>query len=112
MIAMHPGEYLTEVYLEPLNLTQSELAKRLQVDKSSVSRLLSGEADLSAAMAVRLSRVFDLSAEAWMEMQIQHSLRMARKNLEHVSFERFPLNRRDGGPKQQEEEKPHEHSAP
>ncbi|MFL6674439.1 MAG: HigA family addiction module antitoxin [Massilia sp.] len=93
MITMHPGEYLAEVYLAPLNLSQSELARRLQVDKSSVSRLLSGDAELSAAMAVRLSRVFDLSAEAWMEMQAQHSLKMARKALEKVKFDTFPVNR-------------------
>jgi addiction module HigA family antidote len=98
MITMHPGEYLAEVYLEPLKLTQSELAKRLQVDKSSVSRLLSGDADLSAAMAVRLSHVFDLSAEAWMEMQTQHSLKMARTALEKVEFERFPLNSGEEAP--------------
>jgi addiction module HigA family antidote len=93
MITMHPGQYLTEVYLEPLNLTQSELAKRLQVDKSSVSRLLSGDADLSASMAVRLSRIFDLSAEAWLEMQAQHNLKAAKKALENVEFERFPLDK-------------------
>lgn len=88
MITMHPGEYLAEVYLEPLGMSQSDLAKRLKVDKSSISRLLAGKADLSASMAVRLSNVFELSAEAWMEMQTQHSLRLARKELEHVEFER------------------------
>lgn len=32
-------------------------------------------------MAVRLSQVFDLSAEAWMGMQTAHSLMLARKHL-------------------------------
>ncbi|NHZ89380.1 HigA family addiction module antidote protein [Massilia sp. CCM 8733] len=87
MITMHPGEYLREVYLEPLGMTQSELAKRLQVDKSSVSRVISGKAELFAAMAVRLSQVFDLSAEAWMGMQTAHSLMLARKNLEKMDVD-------------------------
>ncbi|NHZ38948.1 HigA family addiction module antidote protein [Massilia sp. CCM 8693] len=52
-----------------------------QVDKSSVSRVISGKAELSATMAVRLSQVFDLSAEAWMGMQTAHSLMLARKHL-------------------------------
>ncbi|ATQ78874.1 addiction module antidote protein, HigA family [Massilia violaceinigra] len=86
MITMHPGEYLSEVYLEPLGMTQSDLAKRLQVDKSSVSRVISGKADLSAEMAVRLSNVFDLSAEAWMEMQATHSLMLARKSFAVVKL--------------------------
>jgi addiction module HigA family antidote len=109
---MHPGEYLTEVYLDPLNLTQSELAKRLRVDKSSVSRLVSGDADLSATMAVRLSRVFDLSAEAWMEMQTQHSLKIARATLENVEFEKILLDRHADIPGQHEIKQSHEHTAP
>ncbi|WP_167074150.1 HigA family addiction module antitoxin [Massilia aquatica] len=51
------------------------------MDKSSVSRVISGKAELSATMAVRLSQVFDLSAEAWMGMQTAHSLMLARKHL-------------------------------
>lgn len=86
MITMHPGEYLEEAYLEPLQMSQTDLAKHLHVSKSAVSRLIAGEADLSALMAVRLSKVFGLSAEAWMAMQTQHSLRLARKELTNTEF--------------------------
>ncbi|MCY0911040.1 HigA family addiction module antitoxin [Massilia antarctica] len=88
---MHPGEYLSEVYLAPLGMTQSDLARRLQVDQSSVSRVIAGKADLSAEMAVRLSKVFDLSAEAWIDMQATHGLMLARKNPEKVVFEKAEL---------------------
>lgn len=87
MITMHPGSYLSMVYLQALGISQTKLADRLQVDKSTVSRLLNAEADLTPLMAVRLSRVLDLSAEAWMEMQTQYSLNLARKSLEGVAFE-------------------------
>lgn len=86
MITIHPGHYLVMTYIEPLGLTQAKLATHLQVDKASVSRLLSGAADLTPLMAVRLSKVFDLSAEAWMEMQTQHSLLAARRQLQGVEF--------------------------
>jgi addiction module HigA family antidote len=95
MITMHPGEYLSMAYVEPMGLTQARLAKHLQVDKSSVSRLLNGEADLTAPMAVRLSRVFDLSAKAWMEMQSQHSLKAANKQFEGVEFQRLNLEEKE-----------------
>lgn len=91
MITMHPGEYLAMAYIEPMGLTQVTIAKHLDVNKSSVSRLLNGEADLTAPMAVRLSRVFDLSAEAWMEMQTQYSLMAAKKQFENVKFKRLTL---------------------
>ena len=91
MITMHPGHYLAMAYVEPLGLTQGKLAEHLQVDKSTVSRLLNEESDLTAMMAVRLSRIFDLSAEAWMEMQNQHSLNLARKALSDVTFKPVPV---------------------
>ncbi|MNL18821.1 putative HTH-type transcriptional regulator YbaQ [compost metagenome] len=74
MITMHPGEYLAMAYLDPLQMTQSELAKRLHVSTSAISRLVSGKADLSVDMAMRLSRVLDRSAESWLRMQLRHSL--------------------------------------
>lgn len=91
MITMHPGNYLSMVYVEPLGLTQKQLSDHLQVDKSTVSRLLSEDLDLTPMMAVRLSKVFDLSAEAWMEMQTQHSLNVARKALAEVAFKPIPV---------------------
>jgi addiction module HigA family antidote len=92
VITMHPGEYLAMCYVAPLNIQQTALAKRLHVSKSAVCRLLSGDADLSPEMAVRLSYVFPLSAEAWMEMQTQHSLKLARESLNPANFEPFPAD--------------------
>jgi addiction module HigA family antidote len=82
MITMHPGEYLTMSYVEPLKITQRELAESLGVSKSAVSRLLAGESDLSPDMAVRLSLAFDRSAESWMLMQVKHSLNLAKASID------------------------------
>ncbi|WP_342118010.1 HigA family addiction module antitoxin [Pseudoduganella sp. OTU4001] len=90
MITMHPGEYLAAVYIEALALSQADLAKLLQVSKSAVSRLVAQESDLSPEMAVRLSYVFDVPAEMWMEMQTQHSLRLAREKLKSKDFVKAP----------------------
>lgn len=91
MITTHPGEYLSSVYLNEIGMTQVQLAASLKVSTSAVSRLLSADSDLSPEMAVRLSYVFDLSAEAWMEMQTQHSLAIARKSLIKQDFVRIQL---------------------
>jgi len=86
MLTMHPGEYLSEFYLEPLDISQTKLAEHLQVSKSALSRLLSGDSDLSSEMAIRLSYVLDRSAESWMEMQSQHSLEKAKSALKRENF--------------------------
>jgi len=86
MITMHPGEYLSAVYFDELGMTQTKLADHLKVSKSAVSRLLSGEADVSPEMAVRLSYVLDRSAESWMEMQSQYSIELAKEQLDRTTF--------------------------
>lgn len=78
MITMHPGEYLALSYLQPLQISQAELAKRLGVSPSAVSRLVQEKADVSVDMAMRLGRVLDRSPESWLHMQIQHNLAAAR----------------------------------
>ncbi|CAM5213533.1 hypothetical protein OURE66S_03497 [Oligella ureolytica] len=38
----HPGEFITEVYLEPYDISGRELAQKLDVAASTLSRILSG----------------------------------------------------------------------
>lgn len=81
MITMHPGEYITEMYLEPQRASSTELAKKLEVSLASVSRLLNGKADLSPEMAIRLSRVVGRSPKSWMSMQTDYALERAQQKL-------------------------------
>lgn len=65
----HPGEVLREDVLPALNMTQTELARRLGVSRLSVSELLHGKRALSADMAVRIGRLTNTSPESWLRMQ-------------------------------------------
>ena len=53
----HPGEYIQRVYMEPLDITATELADRLDISPSTMSRILNKKIDISYEMAVRLSTV-------------------------------------------------------
>jgi addiction module HigA family antidote len=70
----HPGEILKELYLEPLGLSISEVAKGLGVSRKSLSELVNGHYGLSIEMAIRLSKAFNSSAESWLNMQQQYDL--------------------------------------
>jgi antitoxin HigA-1 len=70
----HPGEVLRE-YLGDLSVT--EAAKRLQVTRAALSRILNGSAGVSADMALRLGDALGTSAELWAGMQTQHDLYQA-----------------------------------
>jgi antitoxin HigA-1 len=92
MITVHPGEYLRLSYVEPFGIRQRELAESLGVSTAAVSRLLAGKADLSPEMAVRLSLIFDRSAESWMLMQAKFSLAMAKAAVDPEKVKRIFLD--------------------
>jgi len=65
----HPGEVLSELYLKPLGLSAIALAKRLDVPRTRIERLLKQETSLSADSAIRLATFFDTTPEYWMNLQ-------------------------------------------
>lgn len=77
----HPGEFITEVYLEPFGLTGRALALHLGVAASTLSRVLNGSNGVSPEMALRLSKGLGRSAESWLAMQGAHDLWTARQSL-------------------------------
>lgn len=83
----HPGEFIKETYIEPLNISLRTAAFKLNVSPSTFSRLIKGEADISPEMALRLSKAFGRTPESWMQMQSNFELWKARKhvNLDLVS---------------------------
>lgn len=83
----HPGEFIIEVYLQPYGISARELARRLDVAPSTLSRILKGRSRVTPDMALRLSKVLGRSPESWLAMQDAYDLWVARQhtNLERVS---------------------------
>ncbi len=52
----HPGEFITEIYLEPHGISGRELADKLDVAASTLSRILKGTSRVTPEMALRLSK--------------------------------------------------------
>lgn len=77
----HPGEFITEVYLEPNNLSGRELAVKLGVAASTLNRVLTGTSGISPEMALRLSKALGRSAESWLAMQYNHDLWQAKRHV-------------------------------
>ncbi|MGH8443481.1 MAG: HigA family addiction module antitoxin [Nevskiaceae bacterium] len=75
----HPGEFITEVYLEPNNLSGRELAAKLAVAASTLHRVLIGASGISPEMALRLSKALGRSPESWLAMQYNHDLWQAKR---------------------------------
>lgn len=78
----HPGEFITGVYLEPHGISGRELAEKLDVAPSTLSRILNGSSRVTPEMALRLSKAIGRSPESWLAMQDAHDLWVARKNID------------------------------
>ncbi|MGB9991872.1 HigA family addiction module antitoxin [Pseudoduganella rhizocola] len=77
MRPVHPGEVLSEEFLNPLSLTIDQLAAALNRPLKEVSELAQQKRDIDAATALRLAKAFGTSAEFWMNLQSMYSLRIA-----------------------------------
>ncbi len=78
----HPGEFITEVYLEPNSISGRELAAALDVSASTLSRVLNGTSGISPTMALRLSKALGRSPESWLAMQSNYDLSQAKLTVE------------------------------
>lgn len=82
----HPGEFIREVYLEPLDISYRTVAAKLKVAPSTFNRLIKGQSNISSEMALRLSKTLGRSPESWLIMQNNYNLWQAKKkiNLDEV----------------------------
>jgi antitoxin HigA-1 len=61
-VAIHPGERLVEE-LRALNMSASELARRIKVPTNRVTGILNGRRAITGDTALRLAHFFGTSAE-------------------------------------------------
>jgi addiction module HigA family antidote len=78
----HPGEFIAAVYLEPNGVSGRELAAKLRVSPSTLSRVLTGTSSVTPEMALRLSKCLGRSAESWLAMQHSYDLCKAKRNID------------------------------
>ena len=85
----HPGEIIREQCLVPLNLSVTEAAKGLGVSRKALSELLNGHSGVSSEMAIRLSKAFGSSPEAWLRLQMQYDLAKVAHRADSIQVTRF-----------------------
>jgi addiction module HigA family antidote len=82
----HPGKVINKVYLKPNGLSGRELASKLGVSASTLSRVLSETSAISPEMALRLSKALGQTAESWLAMQNRHDLAQAKRRVKLVNI--------------------------
>ena len=69
-VPTHPGEMLLEEFLNPLGLTQRELADAIHVPYQRINELVNGHRGMTPSIALRLAKYFDVSPAFWMNLQL------------------------------------------
>lgn len=70
---LHPGQVLQQL-LEDASLSQSELARRINVNQGKISEIISGKRGIATDMACRLAKAFGMSPVTWLDMQAKYEL--------------------------------------
>ena len=75
----HPGEMLLEEFLNPMGLTQRELADAIHVPYQRINDIVNGRRSVTPSTALRLAKFFNMSPEFWM------NLHQSCEDLQHLN---------------------------
>ncbi len=92
MPPVHPGEILLTEFLEPLAVSQYQLAKAVDVPARRINEIVHGQRRISADTALRLSRYFGTSERFWMNLQARYDLEVEKDRLGTALDEIQPLS--------------------
>jgi addiction module HigA family antidote len=65
----HPGEILLKDFLDPMGITQRELADALHVPYQRINEVVNQKRGITPSTAIRLSKFFGNSSEFWLNLQ-------------------------------------------
>ena len=74
---IHPGEILKEEFLEPLGISQNQLAIDIRVPAPRISAIVHGRRAISADTALRLGAYFKMEPQFWLNLQSNYDLGVA-----------------------------------
>jgi len=77
----HPGEILQEDFLEPLALSQNQLAQAIGVPANRINEIIRGRRGITADTDLRLARFFRLSEGYWLRLQNAYDMMEARREV-------------------------------
>jgi len=71
---VHPGEILQKEFLEPMELSQNQLARDVGVPPRRINEIVLGKRRITADTALRLAKYFNMSPDFWLGIQMDYDL--------------------------------------
>lgn len=85
----HPGIFIREEILEPLELSVARAAEVLDVRRATLSDLINGKAALSPEMALRIEKAFGVNMDMLLKMQAWHDTYVMRERAGEITVQRY-----------------------
>jgi len=76
-----PGDILLEEFLKPMEITQSQLAKDINVPANRISQLIHCKREITADTALRLGRYFGIEPEFWLNLQSRYNIKITQRQV-------------------------------
>lgn len=67
--AVSPGEMLREEFLQPLGISPTEAARRMEISARRLNEVVRGKRRVTVDTALRLSQLLKTSPQFWMRLQ-------------------------------------------
>ena len=74
-----PGDILAEEFLQPMGISQNQLAKDLNVPPNRISQIIRGKREITADTALRLGKYFGIEPEFWLNLQVRFNMKLAKE---------------------------------
>ena len=75
----HPGVVLAHEFLQPLGLTQRDLATAIDVPFQRVNEVVRGRRGVTPSTALRLARYLGTTPDVWLNLQLRWELYHAQQ---------------------------------
>jgi addiction module HigA family antidote len=88
----HPGEMLLEEFLNPMGLTQRELADAIFVPYQRINDIVKVRRGITPSTALRLGKFFNTSPDFWMNVLLRWELYFATNEERNILNKISPVD--------------------
>jgi len=78
---IHPSEILLEDFLKPMGISPEKLARELKISSETINNIINKKQPITADIALRLARYFQMSPQFWLGLQMDYDLDLAEDTL-------------------------------
>jgi addiction module HigA family antidote len=88
---IHPGKILLEEFLEPLVISQNQLARDVDVAPRRINEIVLGKRSVTPDTSMRLGKYFGLSENFFTNLQNRYDFEKNRKSMIKILAKITPL---------------------